>query len=221
MDVNFIITCYNREDYWPYLKKILQSYKIIKPNIAYCYSGDNQNEICDFKCKNRGHVEGDTDLMIGGYNVLKNNGVNKWIKLGVDSWLIDEKKIIDIFNIMEKNNFMYSGNTWGSEKYFSTDIFFVIENDFEFMKKFTEGAINYIENIDYSIEGWMRILAMSSNRFYHIPEREPIFGNRFSVESLSWTMKHDLNENIEQANIYLKKLNLDIKKLDTTNELNK
>lgn len=77
MDVNFIITCYNREDYWPYLKKILQSYKIIKPNIAYCYSGDNQNEICDFKCKNRGHVEGDTDLMIGGYNVLKNNGVNK------------------------------------------------------------------------------------------------------------------------------------------------
>ena len=209
MDVNFIITCYNREDYWPYLKKILDSYKTIVPHIAYCYSGVKEDEVCDFRCENRGHIEGDTDLMIGGYNKLKNNGVNKWIKICVDSWLIDEQKIIDIFNLMDKNDFVYSGNMWTGERWWSTDIFFVRENDFEFMKKFTEGAINYIENVDYSIEGWIRNLAVSSGKYYIIPEREPIsggYGNRFFVDALSWTMKHDLNENIETANLYLKNL---------------
>jgi hypothetical protein len=217
MEINFIITCFNREDYWPYLKKIIQSYKKIKPNITYCYSGDNKDILCDYRCKNRGHVEGDTDLMIGGYNLLKNNGINKWIKICVDSWLLDEQKIIDIFNIMEKNEFVYAGNKWGGDNYFSTDIFFAIDDNFKFMKKFTEGAINYIENIDYSIEGWMRTLAVNSNKYYIIPEREPIigtYGNRFFVENLSWTMKHDLKDNIEQTNQYLKKLNIGFKKID-------
>jgi hypothetical protein len=87
MDVNFIVTCYNREEYWPYLKEILNSYKIIKPHIAYCYNGNKADEVCDFRCGNRGHIEGDTDMMIGGYNLLKDNGVKNWIKLSVDSWL--------------------------------------------------------------------------------------------------------------------------------------
>ena len=99
MDVNFIITCYDREDYWPYLKKILDSYQTIKPHVAYCYSGVKEDVECDFRCSNRGHIEGDTDLMIGGYNLLKDNGVDKWIKLSVDSWLIDEEKIIELFNL--------------------------------------------------------------------------------------------------------------------------
>jgi hypothetical protein len=64
IDINFIVTDYNREDYWPYLKNILESYKKIKAHYAYCYSGVKQDVICDFRCKNR-DIEGDTDLMIG------------------------------------------------------------------------------------------------------------------------------------------------------------
>ena len=209
MDVNFIITCYDREDYWPYLKKILDSYQTIKPHVAYCYSGVKEDVECDFRCSNRGHIEGDTDLMIGGYNLLKDNGVDKWIKLSVDSWLIDEEKIIELFNLMDKNDYVYAGNMWTGEKWWSTDIFFSRDSDFQFMKKFTEGSIHYIEKVVYSIEGWIRDLAKESGRWYIIPEREPIvstYGNRFYVDSLSWTMKHDLQENIDTANDYIEKL---------------
>jgi hypothetical protein len=209
MDVNFIITCYNREDYWPYMRDILNSYKTIKPHIAYCYSGVKDDEVCDFRCANRGHIEGDTDLMIGGYNFLKNNGVKKWIKLCVDSWLIDEQKILDIFKIMDDNDCVYAGNRWTGDPWWATDIFFSRDNDFEFMRKFTEGAINYIENVDYSIEGWIANLAKASGRYYIIPEREPITGNtgtRFVVDPLSWTMQHDLQQNIQQAEIFRKRL---------------
>ncbi|NBP16352.1 hypothetical protein EBU95_18530 [bacterium] len=209
MDINFIITCYNREDYWPYLKQILENYKLIKPHIAYCYSGVKDDVVCDFKCENRGHIEGDTDLMIGGYNVLKNNGVKNWVKLSVDSWMLDEQKVIDIFNIMEYNDLVYAGNRWTGDPWWSTDMFFSRDNEFEFMKKFTEGALNYIENVDYSIEGWIANLAKESGKYYIIPEREPITGNtgtRFCVDELSWTMKHDLNENLATAKYFIDRL---------------
>jgi hypothetical protein len=221
IDINFIITCYNREDYWPFLKKIIESYEKINPHIAYCYSGVSDDVDCDFRCENRGHIEGDTDLMIGGYNVLKNNGVNKWIKLSIDSWLMDENKIIEIFDIMTKGDMVYAGNYWTGTSWWATDIFFAVENNYGFMKRFTEGAINYIEKIDYSIEGWIRVVAEGYGKYYIIPDREPIsgnFGNRFFVDSLSWTMEHDLESNIQRANNYLKKLvevnpNIKLKKI--------
>lgn len=207
MDVNFIITCYNREDYWPYLKNIIESYKKITPHIAYCYSGIRSDVVCDFRCKNRGHIEGETDLIIGGYNALKNNGVKNWIKLAVDSWLLDEDKILNIFDVMEKNKYSYAGNYWVAEQWFSTDIFFSIDNEFNFMKKFSEEAIHYITQIDYSIEGFIADLARRGG-YYIIPEREPIKNasspTRFEVKSLGWTMQHDLNLNLKFMNEYLK-----------------
>ena len=221
VDINFIITCYNRENYWPYMKKILESYEKIKSHIVYCYSGVDDNEVCDVRCNNRGHIEGDTDLMIAGYNYLKDNGVKKWIKLSVDSWLMDGDKILEIFKTMENGDMVYGGNYWTGQRWWSTDIFFAIENDYGFMRRFTEGAINYIEKVDYSIEGWIRVVSEGYGKYYIIPEREPIsgnFGNRFYVDSLSWTMEHDLNENIKRANEYLRKLseknpNLELKEL--------
>lgn len=210
LDVNFIVTNYNREDYWPYLKNILNSYKKIKAHIAYCYSGVKQDEVCDFRCINRGHIEGDTDLMIGGYNLLKNNGVKKWIKICVDSWLLDEDKILGIFDVMDKNDYVYSGNTWTSSPYFATDIFFSRDNEFKFMEKFTGGAIQYITEINYSIEGYIADLARESNRYYLIPEREPVqgdYGTRFVVESLGWVMHHNLGDNIKFMEEYKKKIN--------------
>ena len=41
--INFIITCYNREQYWEYLEKILKSYKIIDANYFLVYNGIDPN----------------------------------------------------------------------------------------------------------------------------------------------------------------------------------
>jgi hypothetical protein len=200
MDINFIITDFNRENYWPYLKKILTSYKKINAHTAYCYSGVRDDIVCDFRCKNRGHIEGDTDLMIGGYGVLKDNGVKYWIKLSVDSWLLDEDKILNIFDIMEKNDQVYAGCRWTGDPWWSTDIFFSRENDYHFMEKFTSTAIHYIEKIDYSIERCIADVAKGYGKYYMIPERDPVPGNcgtRFEVKSLGWTMQHDLQANLK------------------------
>ncbi len=208
IDINFIVTDYNREDYWPYLKNILESYKKIKAHYAYCYSGVKQDVICDFRCKNRGHIEGDTDLMIGGYGVLKNNGVKNWIKLSVDSWLLDEDKVIDIFNKMETNDYVYAGCRWTGNPWFSTDVFFSRDNDFHFMEKFTSTAIHYIEKVDYSIEGCIANLAKQSGKYYLIPERDPVPGNhgtRFVVDALGWTMQHDLQANLRYMEDFYRK----------------
>lgn len=208
IDINFIVTCYSRENYWPYLKKILDSYKKIKAHYVYCYSGLNPNEPCDFRCENRGFIEGDTDLMIGGYNLLKDNGVKYWIKISIDSWLLNEDKILNIFDIMEKNNYVYAGNRWTGDAWFSTDIFFSRDNEFNFMNKFANGAIHYITQVDYSIEGFIANLAKQSGKYYIIPEREPVRGNygtRYIVEALDWTMSHNLSDNINFLNSYREK----------------
>jgi hypothetical protein len=200
IDVNFIITDYNREDYWPHLKNILTSYKKIQAHIAYCYSGVRNDIVCDFRCVNRGHIEGDTDLMIGGYNFLKNNGVKYWIKLSVDSWLLDEDKILDIFNIMEQNDHFYAGCRWTGDPWWSTDIFFSRENDYHFMEKFTGIANHYLTHTDYSIERCIADVAKGYGKYYMIPERDPVpgnYGTRFEVKALGWTMQHDLQANLK------------------------
>ena len=209
MDINFIVTDYNRENYWPYLKNILESYKKIKAHTAYCYSGVKPDVTCDFRCQNRGHIEGDTDLVIGGYNVLKDNGVKNWIKISVDSWLLDEDKILGIFDTMEKNDQVYAGCRWTGDPWFATDIFFSRDNDYRFMEKFATGAIHYITQVDYSIEGFIANLAKQSGRYYMIPERDPVTGNcgtRFEVASLGWCMYHDLAQNLKFMEEYKKKL---------------
>jgi len=37
IEVNFIITVYDKEEYWPYLKDIINKYKNIKSNFVVCY----------------------------------------------------------------------------------------------------------------------------------------------------------------------------------------
>jgi len=207
VDINFIVTNYNRENYWFYLRDILNSYKKIKAHTAYCYSGVKPDEVCDFRCINRGHIEGDTDLIIGGYNFLKNNGVKKWIKISVDSWLLNENKILDIFDIMDKNDHTYAGCRWTGDPWFSTDIFFSRDNDFHYMEKLTIWAIEYISQIDYSIEGCIATLAKQSGRYYMIPERDPVkggYGTRFVVDALGWVMYHNLEDNLKYLEEYKK-----------------
>jgi len=205
MDINFIITCYDKEDYWPYMKQILDSYKIVKPHIVLCYNGNRENFVCDYRCNNSWHARGEHDLMKGGYDLLKNNGINKWVKLSVDSWLLDENVIIDIFNRMVENNYCYAGNYWSNELAFATDIIFAIENNFNLFEKFFERYL-----ITDGFESAMAETVKDNGKYYLIPERQPVNSDinthRFYVDALSWTMDHNLNVNIQRAKNYIAKL---------------
>ena len=52
MEINFIITCFDKEEYWSHLKEILDSFSKIKPNYVLVYNGENENFICDARLKN-------------------------------------------------------------------------------------------------------------------------------------------------------------------------
>lgn len=216
MDVNFIITCYDKEIYYPYLKKIIESYKKIKPNIVLCYSGNDDEFICDIKIKNlinggRGdnhhehaclYADIDYQLTILGYNHLKNNGVKNWIKLSVDSWLIDEQKIIDIFDELDTQNCVYAGNQWYTHINLSTDIFFVNTNNnniFEDLEKNGEEFLNwlYYNKIPTGFENLMRYTVIPYD-YLIINGREPLDADktRWVCPELGWAMSHNLETNI-------------------------
>jgi hypothetical protein len=221
-EINFIITVYNRENYWPYLKNILDNYKKIKSNYVICYSGDDDNFYSDFKIKNvinggRGnnhhasstpYVDMDYDLIIGGYNILKNNNVTNWIKLSVDSWLLDEIKIIEIFDFLINEDCVYAGNNWYSNFNKSTDIFFANtknQNILEDFKKNGKEFLNYLYNVKNpsGLERLMNYIIEPYN-YAIITNREPIDAEstRWLVPELGWCMSHNLETNIEFFNTY-------------------
>ena len=194
MNVNFIITCCNREAYWPYLRKIILSYKQVVPHIAFCYNGKDKNMQCDFRAKNEGLTKGDTRLLCGGYNILKGNGVNHWMKLSVDSWLCREQVIVDLFMKMDFCGYHYAGIPWKHRKSnYSTDIIFA---DTVFMQVLVALAPRVYKG-EYSLEGAARRVANSLRKVYFIPERLPY--KRHHVEALGWTMQHNLKKNVEAA----------------------
>ena len=183
MNVNFIITCYNREAYWPHLQKLIMSYKTIKANIAFCYNGLS-NMDCHFRCSNEGLSAGDGRMICGGFNVLKNNNVHRWIKLSVDSWLCKEQVIIDFFNLMDTRKLHYIGSLWDKSPHdFSTDIIFA---DTIFMNEFVSTFVPALKLEKHCSNVAHRL------GFYHI------INNRSRMESkdLGWTMQHDIQKNI-------------------------
>lgn len=216
MNVNFIITCFDKENYFPYLKKIIDSYKKISPKIVLCYSGDDGNFDCDVRIKNlinggRGnnhhqhaclYADSDYDLTISGYNYLKNNKVTNWIKLSVDSWLIDEDKIIEIFNQLKLQDCVYAGNKWYSFINLSTDIFFANTENvdiFEDLKKYGKTFLDWLydQKIPTGFENLMRYIVIPHN-YLIINDREPLEADktRWMCPELGWAMSHDLSTNI-------------------------
>jgi hypothetical protein len=217
MNVNFIITCYNREEYWPELKKILDSYEIIKPHVALCYNGSDENFECDFRCQykpngGRGndrhpsgcdYADADCELTLGGYDFLKSNGVNLWVKLSIDSWLLDEKKLIQILKNIENQNCAYAGNIWYKRINMSTDIFFANTNKnniFEDMKLHSVEFFDYLYSIP-NPEGFEHLMYFISRQYDRliIMDREPLNANvsRWFCHKLGWTMSHLLEENLK------------------------
>jgi len=211
MDVNFIVTCYDHEDQWPFLQSVFRSYKTIKPVVAYCYNGTKpQDYACIFRCLNRGKQLGEIDLIRGGFNLLEKNSINHWIKIGVDCWLLDEQKLIDIFNDMEKKGCHYGGYRWEERNdRFGTEIFFALGN--ALLADFIKGAEDYISTNNKQVEDYMSIIA-KKHPWYIIKERDKPF-LRNSVPALGWTMNHSVNKNIEFAQLFNSQRNTPIKEL--------
>ena len=184
MNVNFIITCYNREAYWPHLHKLIMSYKTIIPHIAFCYNGMS-NMDCDYRCDNPGLSAGDGKMICGGFNALKNNGIHRWIKLSVDSWLCNEQVIFTLLDLMDSKKLHYIGSDWDKTG-FSTDIMFA---DSIFMNEF----VNNITNI--KLEKHCKNIAHKLGFYHIIPNR-----GRSLNTTLGWTMQHDLKKNLEFLN---------------------
>jgi hypothetical protein len=216
MNINFIVTCYDKEEYFPYLEKIIKSYKRIKPNIVLCYSGNDDKFPCNIKIENtinggRGnnhhehaclYADTDYELTMLGYDFLKTNGVNNWIKLSVDSWLIDEDKIINILEELDSQNCVYAGNIWYTHINLSTDIFFANtknNNIFEDLKNHGKEFLDWLYNnkIPTGFENLMRYIVIPYN-YLIIKGREPLDSDktRWMCPELGWSMSHDLNTNI-------------------------
>jgi hypothetical protein len=230
-EINFIITVYDREDYWKYLKNILDGYVTIKSNYVVCYSGDRDDFEFNFRLKNkinggRGnnhhihaspHVDMEFDLIIGGYELLKNNNVTNWIKLSVDSWLLDENKIKQIVDFLDNEDCVYGGNEWYSHINLSTDIFFANtkkHNIFEDLKIHGKHFLDwlYYKQIPTGLENLMRYIVIPYD-YVIIMDREPLTsdGTRWLCPELGWCMSHCLETNVEFLENYKtdnKRLNL-------------
>jgi hypothetical protein len=200
LGINFIITCFDREVYWPYLKDIILSYKEIIPHIALCYNGSDNGFPCNFRTVNLGQQIGDGQLIAGGYHFLKRNGIDNWVKLSVDSWLCKEQVILDLFRLMNKNKYHYAGNVWKRDPgAYSTDVIFA---DSLFMRVFTE---SFKPRQDLILEKYACGIAREIGGVYIIPERVERINDdetRYSVPELGWTMEHELQRNIDFAKQY-------------------
>jgi hypothetical protein len=215
MEINFIISCFNREDYWPYLLKIINGYTKIKANIILAYNGDSDQfkQNSSIVLPNYGHQKGEATLILAGFKYAKENFPNckKFIKLGMDSWLLDENVITDIFDRTDRHKSCYAGNFWSYEHieirhHLSTDVFFVNEDYGDFYENYSrqKGLIETLPFNGLIMEDIMyNCIVNIGSPITIIEEREPVHpNNRMECKKLNWIMSHDLNENIHFMNNY-------------------
>ena len=213
-EINFIITCFDKEKYWPYLKQIITSYKKIKSNIVLCYDGVDENfkKEADIVIENTGHQHGEASLILKGFEYAeKYFTTNCFVKVSIDSWLLNEDVILNIFNHMNQNHICYAGNFWNTNYQLSVDIFFIDKNNGNFLESFKEQHQN-IENLKYGGSALENILFNSINskqyKYTIIKDRDPVHpNNRFCCVPLGWTMSHELEENIKFMEIFYENIN--------------
>lgn len=195
MNINFIVTAFNREQYLPIQRKILGSYERIKPTVALCYNGSDPKFPADVRTRNRGHQEGDYDLTVLGLDYLRQrNDCRRFIKIGIDTFLLNEAALMNIFWEMEQSMCCYAGNHWGSEEEpsYATDIIFLDALYGDPLKDMDikDGA---------SYEWWMfNSIKNKGLKAMMIQDRVPVHpNNRHECAALHWTMHHELEKNIE------------------------
>jgi hypothetical protein len=197
MKVNFIVTCHNREEYLDGLKDVLAHYYKIEPTMILCYNGNDPSFPADIRLQNTGHQKGDYDLTIAGYRKIRDNLCPRFIKIGIDSWLLDEDKIISIFDKMATINAAVGTSHWfvnhqRPDHSYATDIMFMDTRMGEVLGKINPPGC-------FEAELWNAVKENNLNA-YVIPERNPGDGPcRWSCPALGWTMEHNLQKNIAFA----------------------
>jgi len=197
MKINFIVTVFDKEIYIPYLLRVINSYRIIKPEIVVVYNGSNPDFQCTLRRPNMGHQHGDHDLTMTGFNHFRtlNDGF-RFIKIGVDSFLLDENVLIHIFETMEKERACYAGNRWHNEDSpsLSTDVIFL---DTRFGNPLNPP--HGMEKDADDFEQWMwKSVHRRNLKWLEIQQRKPVHpDNRMECEELKWTMHHQLDKNLD------------------------
>jgi hypothetical protein len=172
-----------------------------------CYNGENNDfaKISNVVLnKNTGHQSGEAGLIINGAKYAKKHFNSKlFIKLSIDSWLLNENIILNTFDQMLKNNIAYAGNYWNNSSQLSSDICFINENVIDFFDPLENICTDIYKNnpsgIGTALESmFYYIVTNSNNKYYIFPQREPVHDDfRFKCHELNWTMSHDLKENID------------------------
>lgn len=189
--VTFILTCFDREDYVPYARRVIDSYRLIKPQVILCYNGTRDLQ-CDVRLPALHKHLGDHSLTMAGYQLKKHRRV---VKLSVDSWLLDERKIIRIFDALEESRRPYAGNYWhwNAPGSLSTDVFFADLRFGDVFKGWHDVGPSMEEGM------WTQVQRLGRGGLL-IFEREPVHDdNRFACAPLRWTMHHELGLNLQTA----------------------
>jgi hypothetical protein len=197
MKVNFIVTAHDKEIYFPYLLKIITRYRKVEPEIVIAYNGSDPEFSCTVRRPPMPGSDGDSDLTMSGYNHFKtiNDGF-RFIKIGVDTFLLDEDILVHIFEVMEQEKACYAGNKWhgNDSESLATDIMFL---DTRFGNPLNPPHGMEKDGADF--EKWMwQSIRHRKLKWLTIQQREPVHpNNRMECAALKWTMHHQLEKNIE------------------------
>ena len=160
----------------------------------------------------------DCELTVDGYNYLrKKNNNNLWIKLSVDSWLLDEDKIIKIFELMQEHDCPYGGNIWYIRQNMSTDICFFDTSKYNLLQEISDHHTSFFDHLHaivnpHGFEHLMYFISRQYNQLI-IANREPLDASttRWCVPDIGWTMYHDISKNINFLSQYNKQKSSNIK----------
>jgi hypothetical protein len=189
MDINFIVTCFDHEDYLPYLEEVFKSYKKIIPHYFICYNGKKDYFPCHLRIQNFGLHMGDLMLIKTGYELSKfYNDFPRFVKIGIDTFLLKEDKIIEIFSQMEDGKNFFAGQ-WDNIPGITikSDIFFC---DTRFGNVFDNLKFDETQRLEGLLanavrkegKGWLPIVRSVTENY---------------DEELGWVFSHNIGYNIE------------------------
>jgi hypothetical protein len=183
--INFLITCHDKNlAFIEQTKKIINSYKKILPSIFIAYAGEKPLA-CDIKTKELPEPIREIVLAYEAYKLGLKTGNPYFIKLSAQAWMLDEDKLLDIFQRMEKAKALFAGNYWhhNIEGSLAADIFFLHRRYGDLFKKI-EGIVSDSE---------ITLFHMLKNQGVKpliIEERDPVFWNHvYQCPTLKWTMQ--------------------------------